>query len=579
MKKEIKSSPDAAVEVGARIKSPKSAKMITAVVVIAVIILNIALSLIGDAFLWYIDMTEVRYTSGEAAMYTLSDSCISLIGSDAIPMIEEVNSEREARGEEPIKLNIIFCADKDHIENDPMMSYLNMTARSLEREFSHAIDVQYVNIVKDPSAVQKFKTTSASTIYNSDVIVEFGSEYLIQRITSFYYQDEGKSTPWAYIGEQKLSAMILSLTRAESPICALTTNHGETLFTSDGKVKKEYSEFIELIGGAGYDVVFIDLEKDEIPENCRMIITFDPQSDLKAFGSLGESGISEIEKLDRYLDGSNAFFYICNRETPTLKNLEEYLEEWGVAVEKVADASGTDANYAVRDSVNCTDTGRGDVVVGKYGEVGVAGGITDDLSSQTYPPMVLFANPTSLRPSESYIKTFVAADKEAGTEANSYFTYYRNGVNRVLVEVFTSYDTASAYIGDEVYEIATELDPFRLMTVTKESRMIQETNYTTIDQSSYVLALSSTEFLTNEMLSSTAYGNCDVLLSALRQTGTEAVPANIALKAFYIYDINSDKSDDAFVAERNTWMICLSVVPAVICVAVGTLVVIKRRFK
>ena len=577
--KKNKNHQDVTDVVAKKEKSPKSITVITTAVVIAVLLVNIAFSIISDSLLWYVDMTEVRYKSGEAAMYTLSDECKSLIGTDAVPMIEKVNGERETRGEEPIKLNIIFCADKDHIENDPKMAYLNMTARSLEKEFPEAIDVQYINIVKNPSAVQKFKTTSASSIYNSHVIVEFGSEYLIQNISSFYYQDEGEAEAWAYNGEQRLSAMILSITRAESPICAITNNHGETIFDADGKVKAEYSEFIKLIGGAGYDVVFLNLEKDAIPENCRMMITFNPQVDFRAFGSLGESGVSEIEKLDTYIDGSNAFFYICNRETPVLANLEEYLEEWGVTVERVVDAANIEENFAVRDSVNSTDTGRGDVIVGKYGNVGVADNITYELSSQAYPPKVLFGNSTSLSPSDSYIKTFVPADEQNGTEGYSFFGYYRNGVSRIMVDVFSSYDTASAYIGGEVHEIATDFDPFRLLTVTRESRVVQETNYTSVDKASHVLALSSTDFLKNDMLSSTAYGNCDVLLSALRLSGQEAVPANIKLKAFYVFEMEEIGDEQSFISQRNAWMICLAVIPATICLCVGAVVVIKRRLK
>ena len=91
-------------------KSPRSITLVTTAVVIAVLLANIAFSIIGDSLLWYIDMTAVRYKSGEAAMYTLSDECKSLIGTDAVPMIEKANIEREKRGEEPIKLNIIFCA-------------------------------------------------------------------------------------------------------------------------------------------------------------------------------------------------------------------------------------------------------------------------------------------------------------------------------------------------------------------------------------------------------------------------------------------------------------------------------------
>ena len=558
-------------------KSSKKITIITALVVLLVIIFNVIFTLIADVGLFYVDMSEVRYVDGESTMYTLSGSCKSLIRTQVIPMIESVNSTRESRGEEPIKLNIVFCADRDKVEGDEKMRYVSMTARSLEKEFSDFIDVQYVNIRQNPSAVQRFKTTSASTIYESDIIVEFGSEYLVQGVKSFFYHDDGKAYAWAYNGEQKLSAMILSLTRAESPICAITTNHGESLFSADGKVKEEYSTFIKLIGGAGYDIVYLDLENDEIPENCRMMITFDPQSDFRAYGALGESGVSEIDKLDRYLEGSNAFFYICSRETPTHKNLEEYLSEWGIAVARADNGAGIYENYAVRDMQNCTDTGRGDIVIGKYGEEGVADGVTGDLQSQSYPPMVIFGKSTAITPSQSYVKNFVPADTENGIEAYSYYSYFHNGVTRIITNVFSSYDTASAYVGGEVYEIAADENLFGLMTVTKESRMKQETSYTSIDRSSYVLSLASTDFLTNDALDSAAYGNTDVVLSALRKTGGEAVPANINLKVFYIYDISGAENNPVFASSATTWLVCLTVIPAVITLCVGSVIVIRRR--
>ncbi len=558
-------------------KSPKRLKMITALVLLIVIALNIALSLIGDASLWYIDMTSARYMSTNEGMYTLSDACHELIGTQSIPMIEKVNSEKERLGEEKIKLNIIFCADKDHIEQDGRMRYVNMTARSLEKAFPNAIDVQYVNIEKNPSAVGRFKTTSASRIYSSDVIVEFGSEYLIQSIANFYYQDDGAASPWAYNGEQKLSAMILSLTQAESPICAITTNHGETLFDQNGRVKAEYSSFIKLIGGAGYDVVYIDLENDEIPENCRMIVTFDPRSDFKAYGSIGESGVSEIDKLDRYLEEANSFFYICSRETPYLKDIEEYLEEWGIKPARVFDKSGSCENYVLRDNVNCTDTGKGDIIVGQYGEKGISGGITSQLKDQAYPPMVIFGEPTVISVSDSYVKTYVPADKSTGAEAYSYYSYYRNGVSRAMYDVFSTFDTASAYVGGEIYEIATENSLFNLMTLTRESRMIQETNYTSIDRSSYVISLASTDFLKNDALDSAAYGNADVILSALRRSGVEAVPANIKLKAFYVYEMEDIMPEEQYVSQRNAWLICLIAIPSATVLGVGIFVVVRRR--
>jgi len=558
-------------------KGGKKITLITAIVLLAVIIFNVLFTILADADLWYIDLSEVRYTAGESTMYTLSDSCKDLIRSDVIPMIESVNAQRESRGEEKIKLNIFFCSDKDVIESNDRLRYVSITARSLEKEFSESIDVQYLNIRQNPSSVQRFKTTSASTIHESDVIVEFGSEYLVQSIKSFYYQDDGKDYAWAYNGEQKLSAMMLSLTRVESPICAITTNHKESLFGADGKVKEEYSTFIKLIGGAGYDIVYLDLENDEIPENCRMMITFDPQSDFKAFGALGESGVSEIDKLDRYLEKSNAFFYICSRETPENKNLEEYLSEWGIAVARADIGTGSFENYAVRDTQNCTDTGRGNIVIGKYGEEGVSDGLTSDLQSQSYPPMVIFGNPTAIKPSASYVKNYVPADTENAIEAYSFYSYFHNGVSRAITNVFASYDTASAFVGGEVYEIAADDNLFGLMTVTKESRIKQETSYTSIDRSSYVLSLASTDFLKNDSLDSAAYGNTDVVLSALRRIGGEAVPANVNLKAFYIYDIDGAENNAQFISEATTWLVCLTVIPAVITASVGCVIVIRRR--
>ena len=95
-----------------------------------------------------------------------------------------------------------------------------------------------------------------------------------------------------------------------------------------GLQQERNSAFIDVIEGAGYEVIFIDLEREEIPKDCRMIICFAPTRDFYAYGSLGELGVSEIEKLDRYLDAAHSFFYVCDRDTPKLPALEEYLYEW-----------------------------------------------------------------------------------------------------------------------------------------------------------------------------------------------------------------------------------------------------------
>lgn len=558
-------------------KSAKRISVISAIVVLAVLLFNIFASVLGESQLLYIDLSQVRYVSGKSTLYTLSDQCKELIGEEAIPMIDKVNSERQKDGEKEIKLSVVFCADKDEIENDGRMRYISYTARALAKEYPDQIDVQYINMKKNPSAVQKYKTTSAASIYNSDVIVEFGSEYLVQGVNAFYMTDTAGDEPWAYNGEKRLSAMILAVTRAEAPICCITNNHGESLFDANGEVKEEYSTFLELIHGAGYDLQILDLEKDEIPADCRMIITFDPSEDFKAFGNLGENGISEIEKLDKYLDSANAFFYVCNENTPALQNLDEYLEEWGVTVSRVADKTGALHNYAIEDLVNCTDSGKGNVVIGNYFTEGLGGTLTEDMRKRSYPPKVVFGSSTAIKPATNYQKYYVAANETEGTPAFSYYSYYKNGINRNMMEVFNTYSSASATVGGEIYEIATEHNLFKLMTVTQEMRQVQESNFSSVNRASYVLALSSTDFVKNDVLDSTAYGNTDVILSALRNTGNEVIPTDVDLKAFYVYEIEDQKAYEA--NKPGTWLKCLILIPPIAIFGLGIVVTVRRKYK
>lgn len=558
-------------------KSPRMLKVITAAVLLAVIVLNVGIALLGDSLMWYGDMTKPRYQSATTQMYTLSEQCESLIERDAITAMDKVNAERKKDGKAALKVKIIFCADKDRVEEHEQLRYVSFTARALAKKFRDYIEIEYINIAKNPSAVQKYKTTSAASIYDTNVIVEFGSEYLVQNISSFYYQDQGSTAPWAYNGEQRLSAMILSLTQAESPVCAVTNNHGEELFDKNGAVKEKYKTFIELIEGAGYEVVFLDLERQDIPEHCRMMITFAPTVDFKAFGDLGENNVSEIEKLDKYLDESNAFFYICDRTTPYLKNLEEYLEEWGVTVARVEDAAKTFENYAVKDMQNCIDTGSGDVVLGNYATEGTGASITKDMRSALYLPRVLFGNSTVIKPADSYWRTTKPLNQQTGEGECTYYSYYRNGVSRGMFDVFSTYSTAIAQIGGENYEVATEQRTFKLMTVTMEERLIQESNYNSINKASYVIALASTDFVSNDVLDSAAYGNTDVLLATLRNAGGEAMPARVELKPFYVYQMKDDAAIAASGAQAWVWCLCL--IPVCTLTVAGVIVTVRRKYR
>ena len=74
-------------------------------------------------------------------------------------------------------------------------------------------------------------------------------------------------------------------------------------------------------------------------------------------------------------------------------------------------------------------------------------------------------------------------------------------------------------VGGVQYEITTAGNNFRLMTLSSEERILQETNNFHSADRSHVCVFASTEFASNELLESAAYVNADVLTSALRVMG------------------------------------------------------------
>ena len=576
MDKELELYEESKIEKKYKRKSRRIRRIITASVLLFVMALNIAFTVLADKNLWFTDTSDTRYIKDTFTLYTVTPELENLIRGEVIPEIDKVNNDRAQNGEENIKVKIIFCADPDLVVGDTYLRYANYTARQLEKLFPDHIEVDYINANKNPSALQKYKINSATTIYASSVIVEFGSEFAQIAYKAFFTANSDDDAPWAYNGEKRFASTIMSLTRAEAPIMCITTNHGEEIYLPDGTVNPEYTEFIKVVEGAGYIPMPLDLAKDEIPENCRMILTFNPEEDFYAFGGLSESGESEIEKLDKFIDKSYNFMYVCNRETPYLANLEEYLEEWGIKVARVETLADDLVNIAVKDEKMNLDAGNGDNMLAEYESTGMGSSIMQDLLALSYPPMAVFGDSTYIDASDSYTKSYINADELTDTEALEYYSYFKNGISRNRYDVFKTYESATAYFDGNIYEHATSQHRFSLMTITHESRQIQEDSYNMVDDASYVFAVASTEFFKNDSLKSAAYGNTDILLSALRQTSREVVPVNISFKAYYVYDI-----DQNILMTRNIMpmLYAFIFIPAVIVFSVGVVITVKRKHR
>jgi hypothetical protein len=389
-------------------------------------------------------------------------------------------------------------------------------------------------------------------------------------ISSFYRVNEGETTPWAYDGERKLAGAILAVTRAESPIACITNNHGET----------ENTALKTTLEDAGYKVQDLDLASEDIPENCRLVVVFNPNSDFKV--NDGISDIDEIAKLDEFLDNTNSLMVFMSPDSPVLHNLEEYLTEWGISFDRTPDG---DYPYLIKDSSQSISVD-GYTLIADYFELGLGGAFTEDMRSVKVPKNVIFPRAMSISYSDKYSLTHYTDDNDdladqyadlTGAEIEpsksfEYGTYNSATISRTIYDLFVTSGEAEAYVNGKLHANAKN-DPFKLMTVSMEHRITQDANYADYtEENSYVLACGSTEFASEKLLYSSSYGNGDLLLSACRAIGREPVPVGISLKPFADYTI-----DNITAKEATQYSIVLTAVPLCIATVLGAVVLVRRK--
>ena len=334
---------------------------------------------------------------------------------------------------------------------------------------------------------------------------------------------------------------------------------------------------MNVLEDAGYEVRFLDLSKDEIPENCRLIITLDPQNDFQS-NFLDSSKVSEVDKLDKFLANAYSFMVLVDADTPVLPNLEEYLEEWGVSL----DRSQNLTNGVIYDKDNALD-GKGMTFVGSYENEALGGSVTEDMRKYGGSPKVVFSNALGISLSDTYEFASRIADEEAGTGAFNYGYYSSNQIQRDIYDVFRASKTAVSYekkdgqITDQIVQTSNELNLFKLMTLSRENRYIGEgQGYTNINDVSYVCTIGSTYFVSNEVLGTNTYGNTDLLLSVLRIIGREIEPVGIKFKPFYSPEAALTALEASKPVGTTVFLVLL---PLVSFAGAGTVILLRRRFR
>ena len=557
---------------GRKLRYGGTSVAITALVIAAIIIVNVVFSLLTERFRWYADLTpDLHFTISEECFQLIAESDEADDEDSPIEMLDKFRAENkqynadnglskgdEGYRDEEVKVNILFCQERDVLESDETTNYVVQNAEELRAKFPDYITTEYKSSKTNPSRFTKYLVSNTDSIAIDSVIIECGTEYRIRTLRSFFVFV--KDEPYGYNGEKAFASSILAVTRAESPLACYTVNHGETIMGKNSDGEYVYS-FFSVLEDAGYKYMPIDLSTQDIPEECRILITFDPKSDFLS-GKDGVSAESEIDKLDAFMEDRNSFMVFISPDTGELPQLEEFLGDWGLSMRQ----QGEDV-YRVRDSVNCL-LGESGKVVSTYASNILMNAWSENLLNRSTPPKVVFENAASLYFSPSYSRTEV----ENTDEGLRYTIGYNPAFpDRQVFPMFTSSDSAAAWAGDREMASATKTDPFNLMMVSVETNFEQE-KYGTMDDSAFVMLSGSIDFVKNDYITSNVYGNNDFLLSALHMSGREPVPVGLDFKEFANFEIESITNEEA-----TQYTLVLTIVPVLISLCAGVFVIVRRK--
>lgn len=415
------------------------------------------------------------------------------------PRVVEILSAAQMKDD----VDIIFCAAPDLLRKNYNTSLIYIMCLELEKKLPN-IHVSCVDAVGDPESVAAYKRTSATVIAWNDVIVSSGTEYRVYTADSFFTVDSETDKTVGFNGEQKITEAILSLTAKDLPLACFTAANGESIpRQGDG----ESGYFYDRVRDAGYEVMTIDLETEDIPENCALIIINGAKTDFPSKRLDDIDYDSPITKIDRFLDNYGTLLYFRDPTAPALPNLEEFLAEWGVSF-TVEDNAGKPFMGTTLIDTTLALSGDPARISGIYGE----SSIYEDLTRLNSPPKVIFDGAAPIR---------ILWQDDGSSINNSGRTVHR---------LFMTSDKAQAIdgAGDTVTQGA-----FPLMTMTSETRIVDGA-YCTAN----VIVCGTTLYHSAAYLADNVYANGDVLQSAMRGVGRTTV--SVAEELEFKYYISTD---------------------------------------
>ena len=500
---------------------------LTVLAVVAVIVFNVSLSLLATRYEWLYPKLYREHG------FTISEECESYLEKYVIGTVDEYNAALPAEKRE--NLTITFCNDRETIDGIDWQKTIHDSVIQFKDVFPEHIEIQYLNIWENPTVAREMGITATSNI-----VCSFGDRHEPMDMRDLYIYDNAYSdTPVAYNGEKMVAAALMRVVQKDSPMCYLTANHGEAF---DGY------EFMRTALEAGYTIAFIDLAAEEIPEDCELLVTFDPKQDLVA--ASGVSSVSEVDKINEYMSRGGKYMVFLSADTFASggrANLEGLLEDWGIKYAHETGDDGIEKCYLIKDSANSLSVD-GYTIFAQNATEGKGGEIMSSL-----PENNVFANSTAIKIASGFTN-----------DGNGNYSATIDGKVRTVSPLMLSSQSAEAWAGGRAVARASG-DPFILAAISEQTCEGGE-------QASLV-AFASTSFALDANMKSAIKGNGRTVSGIFRYFGCDKAPVDLTFKYFAGTEIETLTT-----LQANTITVIFAAVPAVVCFGVGAFVLIRRRY-
>ena len=280
----------------ARFNHTIGALVITAVVLVATILLNVVVSLMSDK----LPGMSIDLTSKGA--FQLSETSIKLA--------QNVKKD----------LKITFLDDKQSYRSKASSNTYYAQVMAIAEEYgkyNNKISAEYVSIVDNPNLENKYPQETLSA---DNIIVSCGDKYRILDQYDIFNVKSYYST-YSYIASSKAEEAF------DGAILAVTSTESTKLAIVEDNSTEDFTYFKNILEQNNYELVSVKLEQEDVPKDAKMLIVFTPEKDFSK---------TAAKKIRTYLENNKEYgknmLYIPSSKTYKTPNLDEVLSDWGITV-------------------------------------------------------------------------------------------------------------------------------------------------------------------------------------------------------------------------------------------------------